>query len=185
MTTRNTGQVLAVHRSGSHEFSKTSAPSIELVAGLGVVGDAHQGTQVQHRSRVAADPTQPNLRQVHLIHGELFDEVAEQGFTVGPGDLGENITTQGIDLVDLPTGAVLAVGTDVLLTVTGLRNPCQQIDRFQPGLLGAVLHHDEEEGRLVRRAGVMAMVIRGGTVTPGSPVRVSRPALPHHQLEPV
>jgi len=177
-----TALVEAVHRSGDHHFSKRSEAEIELVAGLGVVGDAHQGAQVKHRSRVAADPTQPNLRQVHLLNAELFERVEAEGFEVRPGDLGENITTRGIDLVELPAAAILAIGADTLLAVTGLRNPCGQIDGFQDGLLGAVRRRDDD-GSVTRLAGIMAVVVRGGTIRPDDPIAVSFPPEPHHRLE--
>src|SRR5262249_11823141 len=131
--------VLAVHRSASHNFSKRPVLSIRLIAGLGVEGDAHAGETVKHRSRVARDPTQPNLRQVHLIHAELHDELNAAGFTVGPGDLGENITTRGLDLLALPTGTLLRIGEAAVIKITGLRNPCIQLDRFQQGLMQATL----------------------------------------------
>ena len=162
--------VLAVHRSSSHSFSKFAEESITLVEGLGVSGDAHSGRTVKHRSRVARDPSQPNLRQVHLLHAELFDELMAGGFAVWPGDLGENITTRGIDLLALSTGTRLRIGGAVV-EVTGLRNPCSQIDRFQQGLMAAVLDRDVE-GRLVRKAGVMGVVVVGGEVRPGDPIHV-------------
>lgn len=177
-----TARVEAVHRSGDHRFSKQPESAITLVAGLGVVGDAHHGAQVKHRSRVAADPTQPNLRQVHLLNAELFERVGADGFDVGPGDLGENITTRGIDLVELPTATILAIGDDALLAVTGLRNPCGQIDGFQDGLLGAVRRRDED-GSVIRLAGIMAVVVRGGTIRPDDPITISVPPEPHHRLE--
>ncbi len=177
-----TARVEAVHRSGDHRFSKQLESAITLVAGLGVVGDAHHGAQVKHRSRVAADPTQPNLRQVHLLNAELFERVGADGFDVGPGDLGENITTRGIDLVELPTATILAIGDDALLAVTGLRNPCGQIDGFQDGLLGAVRRRDED-GSVIRLAGIMAVVVRGGTIRPDDPITISVPPEPHHRLE--
>lgn len=173
--------VVSVHRSSDHLFSKESADTIELVAGLGVVGDAHHGAQVRHRSRAAADPTQPNLRQVHLIHKELFSHMADSGFTVGPGELGENITTEGIELLALPVGAVLKVGSEALIAVTGLRNPCAQINDFQDGLLGTVLFRDDE-GSMVRLAGIMGVVLAGGVVAPGDTIDVSLPPPPHRQL---
>ncbi len=138
-TARMEGRVLAVAKDADHRFSKRRASELRVLPGLGVEGDAHQGVTVKHRSRVAADPTQPNLRQVHLIHAELFGELERKGFAVGPADLGENITTEGVDLLALPRGAFLRIGGDVVLEVTGLRNPCAQIERFRPGLLAAVL----------------------------------------------
>lgn len=175
------GIVTAVARDGEHRFSKEIVPEIEIVAGLGVRGDAHAGTTVKHRSRVKVDPSQPNLRQVHLIHAELFDEVAAQGFTVGPADLGENITTRGIDLLGLPRGAILAIG-DVRLEVTGLRNPCAQIDRFQRGLLGAALDK-APDGSLIRKSGIMSIVLAGGNVRAGDTITVSLPEPPFLLLE--
>jgi MOSC domain-containing protein YiiM len=169
-----TPTVTALQRSGTHSFSKTPASSLELVAGAGVVGDAHYGATVQHRSRVAVDPTQPNLRQVHLLQSELFAELAAAGFDVAPGDLGENVTTVGVDLLGLATGTVLRLGPDVLLGVTGLRNPCGQIDRFRRGLRAAVIDHDAD-GATIRRAGVMAVVLRGGTVHVGDTIESAPP----------
>jgi MOSC domain-containing protein YiiM len=173
--------VLAVHACSTHEFSKSAAESIELVAGVGVVGDAHAGAQVKHRSRVAADPTQPNLRQVHLMHGELFDFVADKGYTVEPGNLGENITTSGIDILGLPTGTTLALGPDALVTLTGLRNPCGQINGFSEGLLKELVYNDED-GNTVRLGGVMSVVIRGGIVRPDDEIQIGLPPQPHHPL---
>ncbi|MEM9134646.1 MAG: MOSC domain-containing protein [Actinomycetota bacterium] len=172
----------AVHRSGDHTFSKQTVTEIELVAGLGVSGDAHRGARVKHRSRVKADPTQPNLRQVHLIHRELFDQVAAKGFTVAPGELGENVTTEGVDLLALPVGAVLRLGPEALVAVTGLRNPCRQIDGLQQGLLGAVRPR-HEDGTVDRLAGIMGVVVAGGTVRPGDAIEVALPPGPHRPLE--
>lgn len=175
-------RVIAVAASATHTFSKTAQPTIALVAGLGVEGDAHSGVTVKHRSRVARDPTQPNLRQVHLIHGELFTELAAQGFRVEPTQLGENITTEGINLLGLPQGARLHIGDVVVLHVTGLRNPCVQLDRFQPGLMAALVHR-LPSGQLIRKAGVMSTVLVGGPVQPGHAIRVELPPEPHRTLE--
>ncbi len=175
------GQVVAVALRAGHHFSKTAAPVIRLLEGLGVEGDGHLGVTVQHRSRVARDPTQPNLRQVHLIHAELFDELRGKGFEVRPADLGENVTTAGIDLLALPAGTRLTLGEHAVVEITGLRNPCIQIDTFQKGLMAATLDHDAE-GRLIRKAGVMAMVLAGGEVRPGDAIRVALPAGPHRAL---
>ncbi|HET7234678.1 MAG TPA: MOSC domain-containing protein [Longimicrobium sp.] len=178
---RMDGVVTAVSVSDGHTFSKRTRESIRLLAGLGVEGDAHAGQTVKHRSRVARDPTQPNLRQVHLIHGELHDELGAAGFTVAPGDIGENVTTRGVDLLALPTATRLHLGGTAVVEVTGLRNPCAQLDHFQPGLTAAVLGRDEN-GALVRKAGIMAVVIAGGEVRPGDPVRVELPPEPHRPL---
>ncbi|MFB9839119.1 MOSC domain-containing protein [Actinoallomurus acaciae] len=178
------GTVAAVSRNGEYSFTKPNRESITLVAGLGVEGDVHAGVTVKHRSRVARDPSQPNLRQVHLIHEELFAEVARAGFTVEPGRLGENVTTRGLDLLALPTGTLLHIGDSAIVEVTGLRNPCRQIDDFQSGLLKQVLGRDEG-GNVVRKAGVMSVVRQGGPVRPGDPIRVELPAEPHRALEPV
>jgi MOSC domain-containing protein YiiM len=173
--------VTAVSRSAGHTFSKVAQPAVRLLAGLGVEGDAHAGVTVKHRSRVARDPSQPNLRQVHLIHGELHDELRAAGFTVGPGDLGENVTTSALDLLALPTGTRLHFGDAAVVELTGLRNPCVQLDRFQHGLTAAVLDRDAE-GELIRKAGVMAVVVAGGEVRPGDPITVELPAGPHRAL---
>lgn len=154
--------VFSVSRDDRHRFSKPTTNRITLVEGLGVEGDAHAGTTVQHRSRVARDPTRPNLRQVHLIHTELFDEVRAQGFNVEPGQLGENITTAGLDILALPRGSVLHLGDEAAVEITGLRNPCAQINGFEPGLLKTVLGVGDE-GQAVRKAGVMGVVRRGGS----------------------
>ena len=177
-----TGIVIAVARSAAHTFSKATQDSIQLVTGLGVEGDAHKGVTVKHRSRVARDPTQPNLRQVHLIHSELFDELRREGFEVAPGELGENVTTSGLDLLSLPAGARLRLGERAVVELTGLRNPCAQLDRFQSGLLGAVLTRDAC-GELVRKTGVMGIVLEGGEVRAGDAIEVELPALPHRALE--
>ena len=176
--------VTAVHRSASHTMSKPAAPVVRLVAGLGVEGDAHLGATVKHRSRVARDPTQPNLRQVHLIHHELLDALRAAGFDVWPGRMGENVTTRGVDLLGLPVGARLALGDSAVVEVTGLRNPCHQLDGLQPGLMAAVLDRDAE-GNLVRKAGVMGVVLAGGDVRPGDAVRVTPPDGPRRSLAPV
>jgi MOSC domain-containing protein YiiM len=176
--------VLAVSRDAEHRFSKANQHSIRLLAGLGVEGDAHLGVTVQHRSRVARDPTQPNLRQVHLIHAELFDDLRTAGYTVAPGDLGENITTSGLALLDLPTGTRLRLGPDAVVEVTGLRNPCLQIDAFRSGLLKEVVGRDET-GAVVRKGGVMGVVVVGGVVRPGDAIAVELPAPPHRPLEKV
>ena len=175
-----TASVVAVHASAVHGFSKPGVDEVVLVEGVGVEGDAHAGVTVQHRSRVARDPSQPNLRQVHLIHAELFDLLREAGHEVAPGDLGENVTTRGIDLLALPVGTRLTVGGAVV-TVTGLRNPCQQINDFQPGLLKQLLRHGDD-GEVERLAGVMGIVSRGGTVRPGDAIDVALPAPPHLPL---
>jgi MOSC domain-containing protein YiiM len=178
----NAGRVIAVARDGEHRFSKETATAIKIVAGLGVEGDAHQGRLVKHRSRVKVDPNQPNLRQVHLIHAELFDELDLKGFRVQPAALGENITTQGIDLLALPRGTLLRIGDEAVLEVTGLRNPCRQIEQFQPGLLAAVAER-RADGRLIRKTGIMTVARRSGTVRPGDPIGVELPSLPHVPLD--
>ncbi len=178
------GEVTAVSSDSAHAFSKPPRDRIDLVTGLGVRGDAHLGEQVQHLSRVARDPSQPNLRQVHLIHAELHAELAQAGFLVRAGDLGENVTTRGVDLLALPVGALLHLGRSAVVEVTGLRNPCVQIDRFQPGLLQAVLGRDEQ-GHVVRKAGIMSVVRADGPVRPGDAIRVELPPPPYRALEPV
>src|SRR3954469_5027653 len=176
--------VIAVSFRAGHHFSKTPGLSIRLLAGLGVAGDAHLGRTVKHRSRVRRDPTQPNLRQVHLIHAELFAELRGRGFCVQPGDLGENVTTSGLDLLALPTGARLHLGATAVVEVTGLRNPCIQLDTFQKGLMRATLDKDAA-GNLIRKAGVMSIVLADGDVRPGDPITVVLPAAPHRALAPV
>ncbi len=176
--------VVAVHASAGHSFSKASQASITLLAGLGVQGDAHAGITVKHRSRVAKDLLPPNLRQVHLLHTELLDELRVLGFSVAPGAMGENISTRGIDLLPLPQGTELHIGAHAVLRITGLRNPCAQIDAFQPGLLAAVLGR-AMDGSLVRKAGAMAVVLSGGVVSPGDALTVLRPAQPWLTLAPV
>ena len=178
------GIVIAVSRAPTHHFSKPNALSIRLVAGLGVEGDAHAGATVKHRSRVARDPTQPNLRQVHLIHSELHEELAPQGFVIHPGDMGENVTTRGLDLLALPAGARLHLGRDAVVELTGLRNPCVQLNGFKDGLMYACITKNAD-GSLTRKAGVMSIVVAGGDVHPGDEIRIELPAAPHKALEPV
>jgi MOSC domain-containing protein YiiM len=176
------GTVTAVSSNGEYSFTKPNHAAIRLLAGLGVEGDVHAGVTVKHRSRVARDPTRPNLRQVHLIHEELFAELGAAGFAVAPGDLGENITTGGIDLLGLPTGTLLRIGDSTVLRVTGLRNPCRQIDGFQNGLLKQVIGRDEA-GNTVRKAGIMSVVVEGGVVRPGDTIKAELPDGPHRPLE--
>ena len=176
--------VAAVSLRAGHHFSKTPSLGIRLLRGLGVAGDAHMGETVKHRSRVRKDPMQPNLRQVHLIHAELFDELRAKGFAVKPGELGENITTSGVDLLVLPTGTRLHLGASAVVEITGLRNPCIQIDNFQKGLMAATLDKDAD-GNPVRKAGIMSIVIAEGDVRPGDAVGVELPATPHRPLLPV
>lgn len=178
------GQVTAVSRSGAHTMSKPNNGRITLLAGLGVEGDAHLGVCVKHRSRVARDPTVPNLRQVHLIHAELHDELRAAGFDVAAGQMGENVTTRGIDLLGLPQGARLHLGAEAIVEVTGLRSPCSQLDKVRPGLMAACVGRDAA-GAVVRKAGVMGVVVAGGEVRPGDDVRVESPAGERLALEPV
>ncbi len=176
--------VEAVHRRPVHRLSKETQPGIRLVEGVGVEGDVHAGATVKHASRARLDATKPNLRQVHLIHGELHDELRGRGFDVGPGQMGENVTTRGIDLLGLPTGTRLTLGNYAVVEVTGLRHPCKQLEGLQTGLMAAVLDRDAD-GALVRKAGIMAVVVTGGEVRPGDPIRVELPVRPHGRLEPV
>jgi MOSC domain-containing protein YiiM len=176
--------ITAVSRSRCHTFSKPNEPLIRLVAGLGIEGDAHMGARVRHRFHMLRNPLAPNLRQVHLMHEELFDELRQGGFHVWPGAIGENVTTRGVDLLALPRGARLRLGAEALIELTGLRSPCRQIDAFQPGLLNAVLGRDSE-GRLIRKAGVMAIVIKGGDVKATDAIVVELPAGEHRPLLPV
>ncbi len=179
-----TGRVLAVSRRAEHLVAKANQASIRLLTGLGVEGDSHAGVTVQHRSRVASDPSQPNLRQVHLLHVELLQELEAQGFTLEHGRVGENVTTQGIDLLGLPTGTLLRLGSSARVRVTGLRNPCSQLDEIQPGLMAATLDADAE-GHLIRKAGIMGIVVSDGDVRPGDGIEIELPPEPHRKLEPV
>ena len=176
--------VAAVSQSASHSMSKMPVFSIRLLAGLGIAGDAHAGETVKHRSRVARDPTQPNLRQVHLIHAELHEELREAGFVLAPGEMGENITTRGIDLLGLPTGTRLRLGAEAVIEVTGLRNPCNQLNGLRPGLMNATLDRDTA-GNLIRKAGVMGVVLTGGDVKPGDAIAVEMPSGALKALAPV
>lgn len=176
------GVVIAVSRSTTHTFTKPNQESIQLLTGLGVEGDSHMGKTVQHRSRVAVDPNQPNLRQIHLIHAELHDELQAAGFAVSAGQMGENITTRGINLLNLPTGTRLHLGSKAVVELTGLRNPCAQLDQFQTGLMAAVLDRDEH-GKLIRKAGVMGIVAIGGEVRAGDRIQIELPPEPHQSLD--
>jgi MOSC domain-containing protein YiiM len=178
------GTIMAVSCSPTHTFTKSKQDHIRLIAGLGVEGDAHLGETVKHRSRVAHDPSQPNVRQVHLIHAELYDQLQTAGFAVSAGQMGENVTTRGVDLLRLPTGTRLSLGETAVIEVTGLRNPCIQLDHFQTGLMAAVLERDED-GTLIRKAGVMAIVLVDGEVRPGDFITIELPPEPYRALEPV
>lgn len=176
--------VSAVSRSPTHSLTKPNVESIRLVAGLGVEGDAHQGATVKHRSRLAKFGDTPNLRQVHLIHAELFDELRAAGYAVSPGLMGENVTTRGIDLLGLPAGTRLRLGNDAVVEVTGLRNPCRQLERIQPGLMAATLDRDAD-GNLIRKAGIMAIVLTAGEVREGDTIGIELPSPPYQPLAPV
>lgn len=176
--------VAAVAVAPGHGFSKSVVPRIALVTGIGVAGDAHSGVTVKHRSRVAINPDQPNLRQVHLVHTELLDALAEQGFAVAPGDIGENVLTRGIALLALPGGTRLQLGETAVVELTGLRNPCGQLDSFQRGLTKAMIDRGPA-GEIIRKAGVMAIVITGGEVSAGDPISIMLPPEPHKPLAPV
>jgi MOSC domain-containing protein YiiM len=178
------GVVTAVSSTATHTLIKPNRESIRLIKGIGVEDDVHRGATVKHQSRVARDATQPNLRQVHLIHAELHDELGEDGFAVSAGQMGENLTTRGVNLLGLPTGALLHLGGSAVVEVTGLRTPCQQLDRIQPGLMAATMGRDDD-GNLVRKAGVMAVVRAGGDVRPGDEIGVELPPEPHQPLGPV
>ena len=177
-------KVTAVSTGASHGIGKQNEDVIRLVAGHGVEGDVHAGATVKHRSRVRRDATQPNLRQVHLIHAELHQELSDQGFEVSAGEMGENVTTSGVELLALPTGARLRLGGEAVVEVTGLRDPCSQLDGLAPGLMKAVLDRDAD-GELVRKSGVMGIVLEGGDVRAGDPIDVELPAEPHVPLAPV
>lgn len=179
-----TARVESVNVSPTHTMSKPAQPSIRLLAGLGVKGDAHMGEKVKHRSRVARNPDEPNLRQVHLIHGELHDELRAAGFDVLPGQMGENITTRGIDLLGLPTGARLRIGAEAVVEITGLRSPCAQLDGLQNGLMSACLDK-ADDGSPVRKAGIMGIVLTGGEVRPGDAIAVELPSGELTPLRPV
>jgi MOSC domain-containing protein YiiM len=177
-------RVTAVSRSATHTMSKPNEGSLRLLAGLGVEGDAHLGETVKHRSRVRRDPTQPNLRQVHLIHAELHDELRAAGFEIEPGQMGENVTTRGLDMLALPAGTQLHLGDAAVVEITGLRNPCAQLDGIAQGLMEATLDRDDQ-GNLVRKAGVMSIVLAAGDVRPGDPILIELPAEPYRPLGPV
>ncbi|HEY9767377.1 MAG TPA: MOSC domain-containing protein [Coleofasciculaceae cyanobacterium] len=177
------GKVIAVSINSSHSFSKSNREKIKLLAGLGVEGDAHCGKTVKHRSRLAKNPKQPNLRQVHLIHAELHEELNNAGFNILPGQMGENITTMGIDLLGLPTDTLLHI-KEAVIQITGLRNPCAQLDNFKPGLMAAVLDRDKE-GKIIRKAGIMGIVLASGVISAGNIIQTEFPSLPHRPLEKV
>ncbi|MCT4357812.1 MOSC domain-containing protein [Streptomyces sp. Je 1-79] len=177
------GQVTAVSREATYSFSKPNRESVTLLAGLGIEGDVHAGETIRHQFRMTYEPDLPNLRQVHLMHEELFDELALKGFDVRAGQLGENITTRGVDLLGLPTGALLHLGEQAVLEVTGLRNPCAKINDFRAGLLSEVFALDPDSGEFTFKSGIMAVVRHGGPVRPNDPVRVELPPAPHRPLE--
>lgn len=174
--------VVALGLSAKHTFSKTSYDSITLLENLGVQGDAHSGVTVKHRSRVRADPSQPNLRQVHLFQEETLHELQNRGFDVAPTVLGENITTRGMNLLDLPRGTRLVCGSNAVIELTGLRNPCSQLDDYADGLMSALLDRSAS-GKLIRKAGVMGIVIESGIVSVGDAIEFSMPDKPHVKLE--
>jgi MOSC domain-containing protein YiiM len=177
-------KVVSLSKAEGYNFSKNTYESLCFLEGKGIEGDAHCGETVKHRSRVKVDPTQANLRQVHLVHSELIAELQAKGFDIEAGTIGENVLTEGIDLLSLPTNTILKLGENVALQVTGLRNPCAQLDAYQKGLTKAVLDKDAE-GNLIRKAGIMARVIAGGTVKREDTISVELPNPPHYPLEKV
>jgi len=179
-----TPRIVGLAQSASHGFSKQNVGSIALLAGHGVTGDAHAGKTVKHRSRVAVDPSQPNLRQVHLIHSELLAELALKGFDIQSGQLGENILTQHLDVLALPRGTKLEIGLSAVVEATGLRNPCAQIDNFAPRLLAHLAYRDADR-KLVRKAGIMSVVLNSGIIAVGDCIKIILPPEPHADLEPV
>ena len=178
----NKGIVKSVSKSKTHSFSKFKSNTITLIKGMGVKGDAHMGLTVKHRSRVAKDPNQPNLRQVHLIHSELFEELEKKGFYIQNGEMGENITTTGIDLLNLPKDTLLSIGSTSKIKITGLRNPCTQLNSIQEGLMDAVLDKDKQ-GNLIRKAGIMGVVIEEGEIRPGDKINIQFPPAPYIKLD--
>ena len=176
--------MVAVSKSSEHTLRKQNQVCVTLLKGLGVEGDAHLGETVKHRSRVRRDPSRPNLRQVHLVHSELQEELGAKGISELPGAMGENITTRGLDLLSLPTGTVLHLGQEAKVQITGLRNPCSQLDSIHEGLMAATLE-GQKDGELTRKAGIMSVVLEGGDVRPGDPIEVELPPKPHRSLEPV
>jgi MOSC domain-containing protein YiiM len=184
MTGADRAGVVAVSKDGQHRFSKEPCEQVTLLENIGVQGDAHSGVTVQHLGRVAQDPSQPNLRQVHLLHSEFFDEAREEGYELAPGDLGENVLTQGLDLLGLGRDTLLHIGCQAVVRITGLRNPCAQIDSFRRGLLKVAVGRDDD-GHVVRKAGIMGVVTTGGIIHPGDKIEVELPAPPHRALEAV
>lgn len=174
--------VISLSKSDTHTFHKFNCEQIKLIEDLGVEGDAHAGKTVKHRSRVAQNPLQPNLRQVHLIHSELFDELAEKDFMVTPGAMGENITTKGIDLLNLPKNTILKIGANAAIQITGLRNPCSQLESIKKGLMKAVLDYDEQ-GNLIRKSGIMGIVLQSGDVFVGDEIVIQLPEKPFEKLD--
>ncbi len=179
-----TGRVASLSASPEYTFTKSTPNRVRLIEGIGVEGDIHSGETVKHRSRVRADPTQPNLRQVHLITSELLAELGEEGFDVSPGRLGENLLTEGLDLLALPTGTRLEVGESAVLEMTGVRNPCVQLNDVGEGLMRRLVDR-AEDGSLIRKAGAMAIVAAGGEIAVGDSIRVVLPPEPHLPLEKV
>jgi len=177
-------RVIAVAAKPEPGVGKVLREVITLVAGHGVEGDYHAGPFVRHRSRAARAPDLPNRRQVHLIHAELFDEVAALGIDVRPGQMGENITTRGLALMDLSPGTRLHLGSIAVVEITGCRNPCNQLDAIDPRLLPEVARK-AADGTIARRAGIMGIVVQGGPVRPGDPIHVEVPAEAAGRLDPV
>jgi MOSC domain len=168
------GTVVAVAADRGHRFSKPTRDRIVLLEGHGVEGDAHAGPFVRHRYLARRRPRVPNLRQVHLIPSELFRSLSEAGFEVAAGDLGENITTTGLDLERMPLGTLIEFGLMAMIELTGLRTPCVLIDRFQAGLKRQVLSSDETGPPF--KCGVLGVVRSGGPVAAGDAARARLPS---------
>jgi MOSC domain-containing protein YiiM len=179
-----TPQVTSVSLNPLHTFSKRPVPEIRILAHHGVEGDAHAGEKVQHLYRVRKNPNAPNLCQVHLIAEEFLEELRTQNFPIEPGQLGENIIVRSLDLCSLSVGATLRLGSDALIEITGLRDPCNQLNTLRPGLMKACLARSLD-GTLIRKAGVMAIALVSGSVRPGDPIHLTLPPHPHRPMGPV
>ena len=181
-----TPRVVAVNSKDTPGVGKIPRDAVTLIANHGIEGDYHAGPDVRHRSRAAKDPQQPNRRQVHLMHSELFDDLAPLGIKVTPGAMGENITTRGLALLDLAPGTKLRLGDTAVIEITGCRNPCNQLDAVDERLLAQVALK-AGDGSIIRKAGIMAVVLAGGVVRPGDAISVEAPlgAAAEARLEPV
>ncbi|SRR6266446_5986019 len=167
------GRVIAVCCNPEPDLPKPVVDAVHLIENWGVEGDYHAGSLVRHRYLAKKDPTRPNMRQVLLMDAAVFAELAQNDIHIGPGMMGENITIEGMAMMQLAVGTRLAIGS-AIVEVTERRSPCYQLNGIDPRLLKAVAR--KQDGQAIFKAGIMAQILQGGWVRAGDLVKVLSPA---------